>query len=442
MQRAFQALRPFVRQVTTYPGFVVGLALLITVGSTSVALRLRIDTDLANLIPQSYPSVQALETLRDTVGGESEAAVAIVSPSFEANVAFAEAFIPEAMSLTPADGQEPYFTRYEYRKNTDFLRNNALYFGTDAELDSLEAFLSDRIEEAKLDANPFFVDLEEDDDEDDAAAADSELADFRETYDSLVGSEYPVSDDSTTLVLRFYPSGSQTNIGFIERLYADLEALVERMQPTAYEPSMEVVLAGRLQRQLVEVRTIREDVLSSFGAGVAAVLVLVVLYFSYKAYRARSGGAFSVRLLAAETLRMPVMAVVIGVPLLMSLSWTFAIAYAAYGVLNLMTSTLGLVLFGLGIDYGIHFYARYSEDRAAGMSVEDAAAAGKHILLEKPIATTLEDADAIIEAAKKHRVKLMMAFAPVSWARLRAEKATASERDSRRSPHHFPIQSS
>ena len=32
-------------------------------------------------------------------------------------------------------------------------------------------------------------------------------------------------------------------------------------------------------------------------------------------------------------------------------------------------------------------------------AVEDAAAAGKHILLEKPIATRLEDADAIIEAA-------------------------------------------
>ncbi|UCF99745.1 MAG: Gfo/Idh/MocA family oxidoreductase [Spirochaetaceae bacterium] len=42
-------------------------------------------------------------------------------------------------------------------------------------------------------------------------------------------------------------------------------------------------------------------------------------------------------------------------------------------------------------------------------SVKDSAAAGKHILLEKPIATTLEDADAIIEAADRHKVKLMMA---------------------------------
>jgi predicted dehydrogenase len=42
-------------------------------------------------------------------------------------------------------------------------------------------------------------------------------------------------------------------------------------------------------------------------------------------------------------------------------------------------------------------------------AVEDAAAAGKHILLEKPIATTLEDADRIIEAADKNGIKLMMA---------------------------------
>jgi predicted dehydrogenase len=42
-------------------------------------------------------------------------------------------------------------------------------------------------------------------------------------------------------------------------------------------------------------------------------------------------------------------------------------------------------------------------------AVIESAAAGKDILLEKPIATTLKDADAIISASSKHGVKLMMA---------------------------------
>jgi predicted dehydrogenase len=42
-------------------------------------------------------------------------------------------------------------------------------------------------------------------------------------------------------------------------------------------------------------------------------------------------------------------------------------------------------------------------------AVVAAAERGKHILLEKPIATTLDDADAIIEAASRNGVKLMLA---------------------------------
>jgi len=42
--------------------------------------------------------------------------------------------------------------------------------------------------------------------------------------------------------------------------------------------------------------------------------------------------------------------------------------------------------------------------------VERAAAAGKHILCQKPLATTLEDCDRIIAAVRKHGVKFSMAF--------------------------------
>ena len=42
--------------------------------------------------------------------------------------------------------------------------------------------------------------------------------------------------------------------------------------------------------------------------------------------------------------------------------------------------------------------------------IEQAAAAGKHILCQKPLATTLEDCDRIIAAVKKHGIKFSMAY--------------------------------
>jgi predicted RND superfamily exporter protein len=175
------------------------------------------------------------------------------------------------------------------------------------------------------------------------------------------------------MVLRFFPSGSNTDIGYIENLYSDVRDLVDRMGPESYHPEMKVVLAGRLYRRLVEVRTIWNDVAGSFGVGVGTVLLVVILYFLYKAYRVRARRRLDWRALLRELVRAPVMGLVIGIPLFMSLAWTGGAAHVLFGRLNLMTSTLGLVLFGLGIDFGIHFYARYSEERATGHSIADAA---------------------------------------------------------------------
>ena len=371
MKRFFPSLRPLIRFVARYPLVVVVAAALCTILGLSGAQHLRINPDFAELLPSHYPSVQALERLREHVGGASESAVAIVSPSAEANRAFAEAFIPQAMSETIPGSAEPLFTRYEYRKDVDFIKDNALYFASSSELDEIEAYLEEQREEAVLEENPFFFDL---DDEDNSADGESDgrVEALRSIYDKLVQEEYPESDDSTTLVLRLYPSGSQSDIGFIDDLYQTLDSLAVALQPTSYHPEMEVVLAGRLLRSLVEVRAITDDLVSSLGAGILAVLLVVVGYFLMKALQAQRGTPWSAARVVATLARLPAIAFIVAVPLLMSLSWTFGVAFAVYEELNLMTTTLGLVLFGLGIDFGIHFYARYSEERRAGRSAAQA----------------------------------------------------------------------
>ena len=366
MSRIFRALRPFIDSVVHYAGWVVAAALLVSAAGAFYAQNLRIDTDFAKLIPSDYDSVQALERLRETVGGESDVAVGIQSPSFEANKAFAEALIPRALSLENEDGT-PYLSRVEFQRDTEFLENNALYFASENELDRVETFLDDTIEQAKLEANPFYFELEEDD----AAAAD-DGAELQAMYSRLIGTEYPISQDSTTMVVRFYPTSTNTDVGATRALYDALDALVADMQPADYHPNMDVTLAGRVYRQFVEIQTIQNDVAGSFGVGVGVLLLFVTFYFMYKSYSARVGRTLNGRVLFSEMLRAPVMALIIGLPLLMSLLWTGGVAYLTFGTLNLMTSTLGLVLFGLGIDFGIHFYGRYAEERGGGARITEA----------------------------------------------------------------------
>ena len=362
LERLFDSLRPFIRWVMRRPGLVLTACGLLTAASLRFTLQLGIDAELSNLIPREYPSVIALDRLRQVVGGEDRVDVAVESPSFEANRAWAEEFLARAIDLRC--GGTPCFERVEYRRDAAFLERNALYFATDGELDRLEDYLDERIEEARLEANPLYFGL--DDEEEEESGREEEERELRDIYDGIVLREYPVSPDSTTLVLRFHPAGSQTDLGMIAGLYRSVDSLAAAVGPTARHPEMEVTTAGRLLRRLTEVQTITRDVRRSFGAGVTAVLLVVVLYFAWKSYRARSRGRHSLRLALATAARMPVMAVLIGLPFLMSLSWTFALARIVHGDLNLMTSTLGLVLFGLGIDYGIHFYARYTEERGAG----------------------------------------------------------------------------
>lgn len=130
----FQHLRPGMLLVIRHPLKVFGICAISAIVGFLLAKDLRIDNDLSKLIPPDYPSMQALNTLREQVGGEHEAAVAIHSPSFEINKSFAESFIPRALQLINPETGEPYFTRAEFRRNIDILKNNALYFATDEEL--------------------------------------------------------------------------------------------------------------------------------------------------------------------------------------------------------------------------------------------------------------------------------------------------------------------
>ena len=333
------------------------------------ALQLKVDTDLANLLPKNHPNVQALNELKDMVGGETAMQVVIKSPDFQANKRFAEALIPRSLALFYPRYNDGYFERVEYTKDTEFIQDNALYLASDKELEDLTGWLEDEIKQAKEEANPFYFDLGF---EDDFQEEETDIEDFRASYESIVPSEYPVNEDSTIMVLNFYPTGSKSDIQFLEDMFAAYDSLLLDMNPKDYNAQMQVYYGGRLQRHLEELTSIMRDVLGSFVSGISSVILLVMLYFFLKKYLHYRKGEDREHSFIAHLIRMPLPVLIIGVPLISSLLWTFGLTYFVLGMLNTMTSVLFVILFGLGIDYGIHYYARYIELRSEGLDVEQA----------------------------------------------------------------------
>lgn len=372
MHRFLLFLKPLVRLNVRHPYAVLAVAVLLGVLSAAFAIRLKIDTDIANLLPDDNPRVIALNELRETVGGETEMDVAIGSPDFEANIRFAEALVGQSLLLQDRRSGAPFFTKVEFRRDTEILKDYALYLATEDELDELITYLDDRIEDAKLEANPFFIDFGFDEDLDEEK--DERAANFEQTYDELIPSEYAVNADSTVVTLKLFPTGSKSDLAFLRRMFATYDSLVTAMRPASYHPEMQVKFGGRLKKHLLEIDSIMNDVFSSFSTGIGSVLLMVMLYFVGKKYLNYLKGSEEARKkgFLSFLVRAPVSILVIGIPLFLSLVYTFGLTYAALGGLNTMTSVLFVILFGLGIDYGIHFYARYLEKRSSGLDAEEA----------------------------------------------------------------------
>lgn len=400
MKRLLDFLRPILILNLRYPLVAIAVAVSLSFVAGWFATGLRVDTDLANLLPKDHPTVIALQELQQTLGGETTLQVAIRSPEFDANVAFADSLIAKALLSMDTRLNRPFFERAEFRRETQILRENALWLATESELNEITAYLVEEITQAKEDANPFLFDLFEDEDfadedvsEGDLYAGDTtgedttgaefsgvketrkDLSRFRETYNRIIPSEYPVNEDSTLLVIQLYPTGSKSDIRYLEMMFEDMGSVIKSLDPTSFHPQMDVRYGGRLKRHLDELNSVMGDVFKSFASGLTSVILLVMLYFYIKSSRTQfksNGRKGYWRIAFIQFYRSPVSVAVIGVPLMMSLLMTFGITWLVIDSLNTMTAVLFVILFGLGIDYGIHFYARYLELRGEGTDVKDA----------------------------------------------------------------------
>ena len=324
--------------IRRYYLYIVILALVFAGVGAYYTSKLTLQTDLTALLPESFTSVKAYNEIKKKVGGIGELRIVIETQDFNAAVKFAN-------ELAPALLKSPYVKYVDYKNDVEFYEKNALLFLTPSELDTLYAKIDRKIAREKQKLNPLFV---EDLFGEPTEAAPEESFDYLvKQYEDLIPKRYYTDPDSTVLVMKVIPSGSNADLSFIRKMFADVQRIVNQLHPARYAPDIKIYYGGNFKNRLDEYEVIKDDILGTAVYGLGGVFLIIVLYFR--------------RLLGA---------ILISITLLFSLAWTFGLTYWVLGSLNTITGFLFVILFGLGIDYGIHAFARYVESREAGLPLD------------------------------------------------------------------------
>ena len=319
------------------------LATVLTIAGSYFVVQLvkRIETDIAALIPDDYRSVRTLKDIEEVVGGVGSWRLLVQSDDYEASKRFVDDLVVELKKNEYSE----YVNFVSYQKEIDFYKTNALLYMDIDDLEEILVRIEDRVSQEKIKLSPLYIDLS-----DGEEAEPLDFTDIQEKYNGGGETDPYFSDQEKTIVaLEVEAAGTVSNIGFSKKMHRVIQEAVAKLGPKNYHSTMFVEYGGTYKNKIDEYDVIINDVKSTLVYGVIGVVLILTFYF-----------------------RQPLAAVFVAVPLVMGLIWSFALTYFVIGNLNTMTAFLFVILFGLGIDFGIHLFARYLEDRVGKQDVKAA----------------------------------------------------------------------
>lgn len=304
------------------------------------AAKLKVHSDYAELLPKSYPSVIQLDRVVKKVGSLGNLIIVIKSQNFNAAKSFAEDMVKVL--------KDKSFIKYiDFKFDNTFFKDNALLYSDLETLRRIRRQVKERIVKEKQKHNPLYFSLDDEDEEETLDLGDLEKKYFKKENVKTKG--YYATEQGDVLLIVIRPVGSLTNVANSKRILKMVGQEIAKLNPKKYHPSMEVGLSGTFRNKVDEYRAIMHDLRFSAIFAILGVTLVLMIYF-----------------------RQFFAPIYIVLPLFMALAITFGLTYWVIGSLNTITSFLIAVLMGLGIDYGIHVYARFCEERNKGKDTRQA----------------------------------------------------------------------
>ncbi len=344
--------------------------------SMALITRLGVETDIAALLPAHNPVAERFTRITDDFETTSVLITVIEGPDREHLVAAAKAW-EQALLSDPETG--PLVRSIQSETDTEFLETWGLMLQDETELaDSERLFRSTRLLPLLRNTNDLLEEkLAEGMDEDiESSGGDQETVQIMSRFDLFsellteafqgdpqeqaknladvwrFGETFMVDPTGETLILLVRPNFT---LGDREKLYALSEGARRIARETKDElfrtgfSGITFSFTGDVENEADEERAISSDI---FSPSILAFLLITVLFLV--SMRRKRSILFALASLAAGI--------------------TVDLAFAAVSVqkLNMITSSFGALLIGLGIDFGIHIVSRFDEERSAGKTSEEA----------------------------------------------------------------------
>ncbi len=337
--------------------FVFDRALIVLIGAfalTLMALKLAggisVSTRLEELMPAGAESVQTLNTVLQKTGSFASIQIVAQSDSAKTTLNFLRAVKAEIDDRDWVDYSH-------YSENIEFLARHKLLMLDLDELLELERevdsaypiFLARKLSETLGSDVTYSVRGENLSGASQAALDQTRIDELTASLNNPPETErFFATPNGLTAVLVVWPKPGLDSLTDAKRMVDDARRISERLK-NASGRKISSGVAGRIANKVAQFDAVTGDL--KLGLISAISLISVLIGLSYR----------SIFAVAAVIL-----------PLAAGLVWTLGLTDVVIGGLNLITVFLVLILFGLGIDFGIHNYSRYREERQRGRCVEQA----------------------------------------------------------------------
>lgn len=328
------------------------VAIAVTVACGYAASGLRLKTAWEELLPNTKPSVLDLERVRSRMPGRTTLVVMVEGQDGAALLRYGEdlarrletRLVPTRLA-TAVDWRVDTYTR--------FVEQHRHLYADLADLEEIERALQERIDWEKVRKNPFFVDLGDEEPEDPARVLDrmkQKAARARERAGRDPSGMY-VNVERTALAIFVRTDMRASDVERTSALIAAARGHADALRPAHYHPSLRVGFTGDVFTAREEHAAVKQELFIASALTTVASLLAIFLFFRH-----------------LRTIPL------LGLGIALPTAVTFAFARLTVGQLNTSTAFLGSIIIGNGINPGIMWLARFVEERARGLGLQDAIA--------------------------------------------------------------------